>query len=165
MSRIVIVEDELLIASDLQARLESAGHQVAGIADSGAPALQIIRDAMPDLVLMDIRLKGEMDGIAVAAEVRVALDIPVVFVTAWADRDTMERALAASPFGFIQKPFSTGTLHGTVDLALATHRRERTAGAPGEKSALMTAFRVLGEKINEQTDYLVALEGTTEETP
>ena len=102
---VFIVEDEGLIALDLETSLERDGFDVRGIADSADEALEAIANTLPDLVLMDIRIKGERDGIWTANEIRRRFDIPVVFVTAHGDEQTLERARVAEPYGFVVKPF------------------------------------------------------------
>jgi AmiR/NasT family two-component response regulator len=123
--KIVIVEDEGLIAADLESRLKSAGYQVPGTADSAQPALKLIRETSPDLVLMDIRLKGEQDGIHVAEVVREQLDIPVVYLTAYEDRATLDRASRTQAYGYIKKPIVSASLKGSIEMAIAKHRYER----------------------------------------
>ena len=123
--KIVIVEDEGLIAADLESRLTSAGYAVPGTADSAQPALKLIRETTPDLVLMDIRLKGEEDGIQIASQVREQLDIPVVYLTAYEDRETLERASRTQAYGYIKKPIVSASLKGSIELAIAKHRYER----------------------------------------
>lgn len=123
--RIVIVEDEGLIAADLQGRLEAAGYSVSPIASSGVEALQIIRETPPDLVLMDIRLRGDLDGIQVADQVRKEFDVPVVYLTAYEDRGTLERASQTQAFGYIKKPIASASLQGSIEMAISKHRHER----------------------------------------
>lgn len=123
--KIVVVEDEGLIAADLEARLKTAGYVVPGTADSASKALQLIRKTSPDLVLMDIRLKGSVDGIEIADQVRGQLDIPVVFLTAYEDRATLERAGRSQAFGYIKKPIASASLKGSIEMAIAKHRYER----------------------------------------
>jgi PAS domain S-box-containing protein len=123
--RIVIVEDEGLIAADLQGRLERAGYRVPAVAGSGKEALKVIGENSPDLVLMDIRLQGNMDGIQVAERVRSDYDIPVVFLTAYEDAKTLERAGKTQAFGYIKKPLASASLQGSIEMALAKHRQER----------------------------------------
>src|SRR5579864_4358845 len=123
--KIVIVEDEGLIAADLQGRLEKAGYQVPGIAASGGEALEVIRAQSPDLILMDIRLAGELDGIQVADKVRQEFDIPVVYLTAYEDRETLQRASETQAYGYIKKPIAAASLQGSIEMALSKHRHER----------------------------------------
>lgn len=123
--KIVIVEDEGLIAADLESRLKKAGYSVPGTADSAEKALDVIEKTSPDLVLMDIRLKGNDDGIQVADLVREKLDIPVVYLTAYEDHGTLERAGRTQAFGYIKKPIATASLKGAIEIALSKHRYER----------------------------------------
>ena len=123
--RIMVVEDEGLIAADLQGRLERAGYSVPPVAGTGAEALKIIRETAPDLVLMDIRLRGDLDGIEVAEQVRRELDIPVVYLTAYEDQETLARAGQSQAYGYIRKPIAAASLQGAIEMALAKHRFER----------------------------------------
>ena len=123
--KIVVVEDEGLIAADLEARLTAAGYAVTGTADSAPQALKLIRATAPDLVLMDIRLKGDIDGIQVAGQVREELDVPVVYLTAYEDRGTLQRASQTQAFGYIKKPIASSSLRGSIEMAIAKHRHER----------------------------------------
>ena len=123
--RIVIVEDEGLIAADLQSRLERAGYVVPAIADSGGDALRAIRDTSPDLVLMDIRIRGDLDGVQVAEKVRREFDVPVVYLTAYEDRDTLARASLTQAYGYIKKPIAGASLQGSIEMAISKHQHER----------------------------------------
>jgi CheY-like chemotaxis protein len=123
--KIFIVEDEGLIAADLETRLTACGYSVPGMADSAQPALKLIRETSPDLVLMDIRLKGDEDGIQVADLVREQYDIPVVYLTAYEDRATLRRASRTQAFGYIRKPIASASLKGAIEMAIAKHRYER----------------------------------------
>jgi AmiR/NasT family two-component response regulator len=123
--KIVIVEDEGLIAADLETRLNAAGYSVPGTADSAQPALKLIQETSPDLVLMDIRLKGDEDGIQVADLVREQYDIPVVYLTAYEDRATLRRASRTQAFGYIRKPIASASLKGAIEMAIAKHHYER----------------------------------------
>jgi DNA-binding NtrC family response regulator len=123
---ILIVEDEGLVAKDIQNRLTAQGYGVAGWVISGEEALAEVEASQPDLVLMDIHLKGPLDGIEAAERIREEHDVPVVFVTAFADDDTLNRAKVADPFGFILKPFSERDLHSTIEIALYKHQIDRS---------------------------------------
>ena len=123
--KIVIVEDEGLIAADLQGRLEREGYQVPGIAATAGEALHLVRAESPDLVLMDIRLAGELDGIQVADKVRQEFDIPVVYLTAYEDPETLQRASQTQAFGYIKKPIASASLRGSIEMAISKHRQER----------------------------------------
>ena len=127
-TRILIVEDEVITGMDLQESLEGLGYQVVGIAHSCRPAVEMAESERPDLVLMDIMLKGEGDGIEAAALIREQLDIPVVFLTAYSDKETLERARVTVPWGYLLKPFQEREMHVTIQMALyhAERERERT---------------------------------------
>jgi CheY-like chemotaxis protein len=117
--RIMVVEDDVIIASLIESRLKKIGYAVSGIFDSGEDAIAGAVKFMPDLVLMDIRLRGEIDGIDAASEITSRLDIPCVYLTSYSDRDTIERAKATSPAGFILKPFTDDALRSTIEIAFS----------------------------------------------
>jgi DNA-binding NtrC family response regulator len=117
-ARILVVEDEAVVALDVEDRLRRLGHQVVGTADSSASALALAAEVRPDLVLMDIALRDGGDGIAAAERLRAELAVPVVFVTAFADAETLERAKRVSPHGYIVKPFDERDLRATIEIAL-----------------------------------------------
>jgi len=123
-SSILIVEDERIVALDIQSSLENCGYLVVGQTDRGEEAVQKAAELRPDLVLMDIGLKGEMDGIEAAEQIRRRLDVPVIFLTAFADQSTLERARLAEPFGYILKPFDQRELVSNIELTLYKHRLE-----------------------------------------
>lgn len=123
--RILVVEDEGIVALDLHGRLRSMGFQVSGIAATGEDAIRSAREQQPDLILMDIRLKGEMDGIQAAAEIRKQWPIPIVFVTAHANDSAVKRAMQTGPFGYIVKPFDEKQLRATIEMALHRHCVEK----------------------------------------
>jgi PAS domain S-box-containing protein len=123
--RILIVEDEVIVARNIASRLRELGYVVPTIAASGEEALRRAAELRPDLVLMDIKLRGAMDGIAAAGEIRDQLDIPVVYLTGYADPKTLERAKVTEPFGYILKPFEVRELQSTVEMALYKHALDR----------------------------------------
>jgi PAS domain S-box-containing protein len=125
MARILIVEDESVAAWYLQEALENFGHQVVASAISGEEALEFAADTQPDLVLMDIRLQGGIDGIAAAEQMRSRFDLPVVYLTAHADDSTLRRAIATNPFGYLVKPFHEREVHTTIEIALRRHQLEK----------------------------------------
>lgn len=120
-----MVDDERIVSLDIQGALSRLGYAVAGTAASGEAAIALARSAAPDLVLMDIRLEGGMDGAEAALSISREQDIPVVFLTAHSDEQTLRRALAAAPFGYLIKPFLDRELGGVIELALAKHGTER----------------------------------------
>jgi signal transduction histidine kinase len=123
-ARILIVEDESIIALDIKTSLQHAGYSVAGVASSGEEAIALALAQKPDLLLMDIRLRGQMDGIEAAQQIRAQFPCPVVFLTAHADRQTLDRAQLTEPFGYLTKPFEDHSLITTIEIALARYRSE-----------------------------------------
>src|SRR5262249_5003286 len=124
-ARILVVEDESIVAFDIASRLRRLGHEVVGTARSGDAAYELCEAHRPDLVLMDVRIEGEEDGIEVAHRIRAAFDTPVVFLTAYADPVTLERARSAAPLGYIVKPFDQRDIEVTVQTALGRGRIHR----------------------------------------
>lgn len=124
-TRILIVEDEAIIAMDLSQRLEVFGYHVTGIAASGDQALRLCYDTHPHLVMMDIVIRGDKDGIETAALIRGRHDIPVVYLTAYSDLSTLQRARETLPYGYLVKPFRPEDARATIEVALVKHRMER----------------------------------------
>ncbi|HYG33376.1 MAG TPA: response regulator [Clostridia bacterium] len=118
---ILVVEDETITAMDIEQSLRRKGYSVPGIACTGPEAIALAREFRPHLVLMDIRLKGEMDGITAARQIREEFNIPVVFLTAYADCATLQRAKSAEPFAYLLKPFEEAVLSTTIEIALHKH--------------------------------------------
>ena len=116
--RVYIVEDERVVAIDLKRRLERLGYSVCGSASNGQDALSEIARLRPDIILMDVLLRGDLDGIEVALTVKKELDIPVIFLSAYTDHTTIERAKEATPVGFILKPFKERELATMLEMAL-----------------------------------------------
>lgn len=123
-TKILIVEDESIVAKDIQQRLRSLGYDVLSIASTGESAIGQIEKNRPDIVLMDIKLKSGMDGIETAEHIHNRLDIPVVYLTAYADDRTLERAKITEPFGYIIKPVEDTELKSAIELALYRHTTE-----------------------------------------
>ena len=142
---ILVVEDELIIAKGIQKRLQALGYSVAGAASSGKEAVEKALDLLPDLVLMDINLQGGMDGVAAAEQIRSRADIPVIFLTAYADADTLERAKVTEPFGYIVKPFQDITLQSSIEMALYKHSMESRLRR--SEQWLATILRSIGDGI------------------
>jgi len=128
--KILVVEDESIIAEDIADSLTALGYQVTGIVYSGEEALQSAAEVRPDLVLMDVNLQGEIDGIAAAEQIRSRFQIPVVYLTAYADENTLRRVNATKPFGYIVKPFEEKNLHTTIQIALHRHQFDGLTNLP-----------------------------------
>jgi two-component system cell cycle sensor histidine kinase/response regulator CckA len=125
MTRILVVEDESVVAEDIEQTLLGLGYEVQATAATGLEAIANTQNQSPDLVLMDVRLRGEMNGIEAACRIRQQCDVPVVFLTAFADADTVARARKTEPFGYIVKPFNDKELRGAIEVALNRHDLER----------------------------------------
>lgn len=117
--KILIVEDESIVAMDIADKLEKLGYEVVDLVDSGELAIETVADKQPDLVLMDIVLQGDIDGIQTAEYIKTNFQIPVVYLTAYADKNTLERAKITEPYGYILKPFKEAELNATIEMALS----------------------------------------------
>ncbi|MGD8535754.1 MAG: PAS domain S-box protein [Candidatus Aminicenantes bacterium] len=120
--KILIVEDERIVAEDIKTKLEHVGYAVAGMASSGEESIIKAKKLQPDLVLMDIVLEGKMDGMEAAAQIFSQLNIPVVYLTAYSDEKTLKKAKVTEPFGFIIKPFEAQDLFTAIEMALYRHK-------------------------------------------
>jgi diguanylate cyclase (GGDEF)-like protein/PAS domain S-box-containing protein len=131
MSRVFIVEDEVLVARDIKSRLEKLGYQVIGTAARGDDAVSRVLSERPDLILMDINLKGDMDGIEAADRIRAEADLPIIFCTAYSNDETLARAKVTVPYGYVLKPFGNRELEITIEIALHKHQMEVALKAAG----------------------------------
>jgi CheY-like chemotaxis protein len=122
---ILIVEDEAIIAIDIKRSLVELGYDVTPVAVSGIDAIQKAEEYEPDLVLMDIVMPGETDGIEAAREIQSKLDIPVVYLTAYADKEIVDRAKTTKPYGYITKPFTERDLYSNIEIALYKHKMNK----------------------------------------
>jgi CheY-like chemotaxis protein len=119
---VFIVEDEAIVANDIKETLKSLGYSVPGIVNSGELAIEKVKETQPDLVLMDIHLAGKMDGIEAAGRINSVYDIPVIYLTAYADKDLLDRAKITEPYGYILKPYDERELHSVIEMALYKHK-------------------------------------------
>ncbi|MFY9749313.1 MAG: response regulator [Methanoregula sp.] len=120
--RILIVEDETIVAMTIEDALQEMGYSVVGTVSTAEDAIKMAGDARPDLILMDIRIQGEKDGIAAAEEITAQYHIPIIYLTAHADEKTFKRAMKTQPYGYLIKPFRDRELHSTIEIALYKHR-------------------------------------------
>ena len=148
--RILIVEDERVVAMDLEGSLLSLGYDVVGTTESATEAIQLAGKLRPDLVLMDVQLDGSTDGIAAAEGIRSEWQVPVVFVTANTNEETLARAKATGPYGYLIKPFHVKELNATILVALHQHRLTRELFA--EQTWLTTM-------LNSLSDCVIATDG------
>jgi len=123
--RILIVEDEGIVADEIKSRLLNLGYHVVGIAMTGQEAISQAFETFPDLILMDIMLKGDMDGVGAAHQIRDRMDIPVVYLTAYGDEETLQRAKVSEPFSYILKPLKERELNAAIEISIYRHRMER----------------------------------------
>jgi two-component system response regulator LytT len=121
---ILVVEDESIVAKDIQVCLKRLGYEVVGLVSTGEEAVDQANELGPDLVMMDIMLKGDMSGIEAADLIRKNMDIPVIFLTAYTDRDTVDRAKESEPYGYIIKPFKEIDIQTAIEIALYKHGKE-----------------------------------------
>jgi len=121
---ILVAEDEHLVAEGIRHNLNELGYTVLAVVPSGEEAVQRAREMTPDLVLMDIRLRGKLDGIEAAKQIRASLGIPLIYLTSYADDETLERAKITEPFGYVLKPFQTRELHSAIEMAVYKHKQE-----------------------------------------
>jgi CheY-like chemotaxis protein len=134
----MVVEDEAVVALHLRQELVKLGYTVVGVAATGEQALRMVEDAFPDVVLMDIHIQGEMDGIETAKRIPRYLHIPVIYLTAYSEDTTLKRAGDTFPYGYLIKPFLDRELHATIKMAL---ERSRADEAIRENESLL--FRAL----------------------
>lgn len=125
MARVMIVEDENIVAMDIKQRLEMLGYDVTATVTTGEEAIELAEKTRPDVILMDIVLKGEVDGIEAAEEIRRRFRIPIIYITAYSDRKTLERAKVTEPFGYIIKPFEDRELHSVIEITLYKDKIEK----------------------------------------
>src|SRR5262245_4445221 len=144
-ARILIVEDEALVAEDLRMRLLRMGYAVTGIVDRAEDVLTATLESSPDIVLMDIKLKGASDGIEAGRRLRSLHQVPFVFVTSYADRATLDRACRAEPFGYVVKPFDERAIQAAIEMALSRHRAEQQLRTT--EKWMRTILRTIGDAV------------------
>lgn len=143
--QILVVEDENIVALDIRQSLKRLGYGVPAVAATGEEAVAAAQQWQPDLILMDIRLRGEMDGIEAATQIRHAQRLPIIYLTAFADTKTLERAKTTEPFGYILKPFEDRELNSTIEMALYRHKMERRLQE--NEQWLDTTLRSIGDAV------------------
>ena len=123
--KILVVEDESIVAKDIQNTLKKLGYDVPATASSAVMAYEKLEELKPDLVFLDIKLKGDEDGIHIAEHIKIKYNIPVVFLTSFVDQVTLDRAKVTEPYGYIVKPFNETDLKTTVEMALFKYGRDK----------------------------------------
>lgn len=124
-TNVLVVEDESIVSKDIQHSLKKLGYNVVGAASTGERAFELAASEKPDIILMDIMLKGDINGIEVASRVKEELQIPVIYLTAYADESTLEKAKVTEPYGYIIKPFKEVDLHTSIEMALYKFSKEK----------------------------------------
>ncbi|AUB55199.1 histidine kinase [Methanobacterium subterraneum] len=158
---ILVVEDERITAEDIRAGLKFAGYKVPAVCSTGEDAVQQAGRLEPDLVLMDIKLEGEMDGIEAAAEIKKSHDIPVIYLTAYSDEETVERAKLTEPSGFLvkgqgllSKPFNENELHAAIEITLYRHQMEKEHDQISSAMLMKTSEAVIATNSTGQIKFI-----------
>lgn len=144
-ARVMVVEDDRIVARDISEQLGRIGHTVIGVAASGEAAVALAMSSRPDLILMDVRLEGRIDGIDAAREILATSQTPVVFLTAYADDETIRRAGTAEPFGYLLKPFEDLQLRTVIEMALHRRRAEEALRTAQADIARMSRLTTMGQ--------------------
>jgi signal transduction histidine kinase len=158
-ARILVIEDEALISEDLKIRLTRFGYEVVGTAATSEEALRLAETARPDLVLMDIVLKGATDGIETASHIRNRFGTPIIFLSAWADADVLERAKTAMPYGYLVKPIEDRELKAAVEIAIYKSGVEKRLALADRYEAVGRLAAGVGHNIN---NLMTVVTGYTE---
>ena len=123
--RIMIVEDESIVAMGVKHKLEDLGYKVVGIEATGEGAVETALKTKPDIILMDIVLKGDMDGIEAAQQIHTRLDTPIIYVSAYSDEEVLRRARITEPYGYILKPFKKSEVNANIQMAIYKHQSDK----------------------------------------
>ena len=169
--KILVVEDESIIAEDIRRSLENLGYSVPSVVSSGETAINKAKEERPDLVLMDIMLKGKMDGIEAAGKIRSEFNIPIVYLTAYGDDNILARAKITEPFGYLIKPFKDRELKINIEIALYKYRMEGKLKESKEFYESVLEGIVNGVWVTDKNDIIVyankgmgAVEGLANDT-
>ena len=154
-NRILVVEDQRLVAADIENTLKKLGYVVVGNVASAEDAISKSDQLRPELVLMDVRLRGEMDGIEAAEVIRDRFNVPVVYLTAYADEETILRAKKTTPFGYLVKPFNERELRATIEIAFYTHQMERTLADERAKRHAAEEFKILVDGVKDYAIFML----------
>jgi hypothetical protein len=162
IATILVVEDERIIANDIQQTLKALGYAVPVTVATGKQAIAAVSESRPDLVLMDISLSGAMDGIAAAQAIRTRFGVPIVYLTSYSDEATLSRAMKTVPHGYLLKPFSDRELRITIEVALSKHKME--ARLAERERWFATTLESLGEAVvaTDRTEHITFLNGVAE---
>jgi PAS domain S-box-containing protein len=153
--RIMIVEDQRLIAADIENTLRKIGYDIAGSFASGEEVVAMAFDLHPDLILMDIRLRGELDGIQAAEAIRARADVPIVYLTAYADEETIARAKATTPFGYVVKPFNERELRAAIEVAIYKHATDLLLAEERARRRAAEELKLLVEVVQDYAIFML----------
>lgn len=143
--KVLVVEDEAIVAMDVKYRLESLGYIIPAIASTGEDAVKLSAQTSPDVILMDIMLGKGMDGVEAAEIIHKSSDIPIIYLSAYADEKTLARAKITKPFGYILKPFEERELHSAIEIAIYNHNLEKELKE--SKKWLQAAINSIGDAV------------------
>lgn len=149
--KILIVEDELIIAEDMKGMLQETGYRVTGIATDSKEAKAFLAGDVPDIILIDINLRGGDDGIILAQSIREHYDVPIIFITSFSDKPTVERAKRVRPEAYIVKPFSREDLYTSIEIAIFKYAESSTSAVNADRNEASNA--VINDSIFIRTDY------------
>jgi len=150
MAKILIADDEVAVTTQMEARLANMGYDVTESASSGDESVDLARRFHPDVILMDIVMPGRIDGIAAARKIREEMDIPVIFLTAYADDKTVRRAIKTNPYGYIVKPFHEKGVKAAIEVALHNKKLEQNlAAADKELKKSEQRLRLIATNMND----------------
>ena len=145
--KILIVEDEAIVAKELSARLQMLGYVIVGITDNYQESIELIEELKPDLLLVDIQLHGEKDGVELAKFVKSKYDIPFIYLTSQADAVTVERAKETNPAAYLLKPYNERELQISIDLAISNYSSGKTSEGPEDKLVVREEFYSMQDRI------------------
>lgn len=147
--RILIVEDESILAMLIKGKLQSSGYEIADWVDTGEDAIKRAKELLPDLILMDIVLKGKMDGIEASEQIRKSLDIPIIYLTAYSDDEILKRAQITEPYAYLIKPFREEELNANIEMALYKHKSKKKKRDIIRKNVLTDFHNFIQTSLNE----------------
>lgn len=156
MKKIMVVEDEMIVAEDIKVSLMSSGYDVCAKVRSGEEAIRKVEEHLPDLIMMDVVLDGEMDGITAAEEINSRFDIPVIYLTAHATKEYLNRAKSTSPYGYLTKPVIHKDLHASVEIALHKHLIDKKLNDKNAqlKKIMYSTINTITKMINIKNPFL-----------